>query len=112
MERAVRLKSHIRVAAILRRAGAAGVQAVVARRGDEDAGAIALKIYLGRVDGAPLARLLVETQTENGHAAFRDAFDGPQAEDRVDERLAREAKIDRDLWIVEIEDREGRSFTD
>lgn len=109
MDRPSRLKSDFRVAAILRRAGSAGIAAVVARKGDADAGAIAIKIYLGRAAGA---RLMMETRVHDDAVAWSDVFDGPQAEHIVDARLAKEAKFDRDLWVVEIEDRLGRSFTD
>jgi hypothetical protein len=108
MERSPRVKSEIRAAAILRRASAAGVAAVVARKGDSDAGTIAIKIYLGRETGA---RLLMEIRADDG-LLWRDAFDTPQPEDIVDARLAKEARFDRDLWIIEIEDRAGRSFAD
>ncbi len=112
MDRPPRLKTEIRVAAILRRAGAAGVSAVVARRGDADAGAIAIKIYLGRIGGAGQGRLVMESRGDDDALHWRDLFDGPQTESLIDERLARETKFDRDLWIVEIEDRAGRSFAD
>lgn len=112
MERLVRLKSEIRVAAILRRAASAGAGAQIVRRGDADAGAIALKIYLGRLSDGPAARLIMEAYDENGVAVWRPAYDAPQAERVIDERLARESAFDRDLWIVEIEDKEGRSFAD
>lgn len=103
-----RLKSEIRVAAQLRRAGAAGAFAVVARRGDPDAGAIAVKVYLG----ARRAALHVEARGENGERLWRQPFDGPVEEATVDDYLEKEKRFDRDLWIIEIEDREGRGFLD
>lgn len=103
-----RLKSEIRVSAQLRRAAAAGAFAVVARRGDPDAGAIAVKVYLG----ARRARLLVEARDEAGRATWREPFDGPVEEMQIDAWLDKERKFDADLWIVEIEDREGRAFVD
>lgn len=101
-----RLKSEIRVAAQLRRAHSAGAFAVVARRGDPDAGAIAVKVYLG----ARQARLFVEARDEDGKAIWREPFDGAVEEDRIDAFLDKEKRFDSDLWIVEIEDREGRAF--
>lgn len=109
MDRPPRLKSEIRVASILRRAASAGVAAVVARKGDADAGTIAIKIYLGREIGA---RLLMEARDGGDTAQWRDAFGAPQPETTVDERLAKEARFDRDLWVIEIDDRNGRSFAD
>ena len=101
-----RLKSEIRAAAHLRRAQAAGAFAVIARRGDPDAGAIAVKVYIG----ARRARLFVEARDDQGNAAWRDPFDGAVDEAEVDRYLDRERRFDSDLWIIEIEDREGRGF--
>ena len=103
-----RLKSEIRVSAQLRRAAAAGAFAVVARRGDPDAGAIAVKVYLG----GRLAALHVEARSESGERTWRQPFDGPVEEAIVDAYLEKEKRFDRDLWIIEIEDREGRGFLD
>ncbi|MBZ0217914.1 MAG: DUF1491 family protein [Fimbriimonadaceae bacterium] len=38
--------------------------------------------------------------------------DEPEREDQIDQRLAREIKFDPDIWVVEIEDRQGRDFLD
>jgi hypothetical protein len=103
-----RLKSEIRVAAQLRRAHAAGTFAVVARRGDPDAGSIAVKIYLG----AGRAKLYMQSRDENGKAVWSEPFDGAADEAEVDKYLDKEKRFDSDLWIVEIEDREGRGFLD
>lgn len=107
-----RLKTEIRVAAYLRLCQGEGVFAQIARKGDPDAGAIAVKIFMGRAESGPLARLFVQSIDDKGEPAWREAFDGPAAEEKIDDRLAKESRIDPDLWIVEIEDREGRSFLD
>jgi hypothetical protein len=112
MDRPSRLKTHIRVAALLRRAGAAGAFAQVARRGDPDAGALAVKIFLGRIEGVPTARLLTQSLDETGAPSWREPFGGAAPETEIDRFLDKEARFDRDLWIVEIEDRKGRSFLD
>ncbi len=112
MDRPPRIKTEIRVAAHLRRVAAAGAFAQVVRKGDPDAGAIAVKVYVGRGEAGPLARLFIQSRDEAGDLLWRDAFDGPAPEERVDERLAKDRRIDPDLWIVEIEDRDGRSFLD
>lgn len=103
-----RLKTEIRVAAQLRRAASAGAFATVARRGDPDAGAIAVKVYLG----AGRARLFVEARNEVGDAVWREPLDDETDETVVDIFLGKETRFDRDLWIVEIEDRLGRAFLD
>ncbi|MEO1250894.1 MAG: DUF1491 family protein [Pseudomonadota bacterium] len=106
-----RLKTGIRVSAHLRRARAAGAFATIARKGDEDAGAVAVKVYMG----AGAAKLFVQSRDLDGNAVWRDPFEegDPQAEGaeaRIDAWLAKETAIDPDLWIVEIEDRAGRAF--
>jgi hypothetical protein len=103
-----RLKTEIRVGAQLRRAAAAGAFATIARKGDPDAGAVAVKLYLG----ARRARLYVEGRDEKGEVVWREPLGGQADESAVDAYLEKEIRFDRDLWIVEIEDREGRLFTD
>lgn len=105
-----RLKTEIRIGAHLRRARAGGAFATIARKGDADAGAVAVKVYLG----ARKARLFVQSRDLDGNFLWRDPFeDDPQTDEtepRVDAWLAKEISIDPDLWIIEIEDREGRAF--
>lgn len=103
-----RLKTEIRVAAQLRRAASAGAFATIARRGDADAGAVAVKVYLG----GRRARLLVESRNDTGEAVWREPLEGEADEAAVDQFLEKEARFDRDLWIVEIEDRQGRAFVE
>lgn len=110
MDRPPRIRTEIRIAAHLRRVIGAGAFAQVVRKGDPDAGAIAVKVFLGRGETGPLARLFVQSRDEAGELIWRDAFDGPVQEARVDERLAKDRRIDPDLWIVEVEDRQGRGF--
>ena len=115
-----RLKTEIRIAAHVRRAQGAGAFATIARRGDPDAGAVAVKVYLG----AGRSRVLVQSRDLDGRSIWRDPLasgagvdappeSGPPTdhqETEVDAWLAKETAIDPDLWIIEIEDREGRAF--
>ncbi|NWG72111.1 MAG: DUF1491 family protein [Parvularculaceae bacterium] len=110
MDRPPRLKSHILVAALLRRAEIAGAPAQIVRKGDADAGAVAVKVFLGRIDGAPMARLFLQGLDETGAPAWREPFPGAAPEGKIDALLDKERRFDRDLWIVEIEDRLGRNF--
>ena len=110
MDRPLRLKTSIRVAAHLRRCQAAGAFAHVAKKGDPDAGAVAVKVFIGRVEAGPAARLYIQTVDLDGEAAWREPFEGAAPEEEIDEWLAKERRIDPDLWVVEIEDREGRNF--
>ncbi len=101
-----RLKAKIRVDAHLRRAHGAGAFAVIARRGDDDAGAVAVKVYLG----ARAAKLFIQSRDLDGALIWREPFENDPCEEKIDAWLAREISIDPDLWIIEIEDRDGRAF--
>jgi hypothetical protein len=115
-QRAMRLKSSIWVSAYLRRCDIEGAFAAVRRRGAEDAGAIFIK--LNRLDGTgtlygPAPQSVFET--ERPADRFFIAMVGgatPAADAEIEARLARELKFDPDVWIVEVEDRQGRHFLD
>ncbi len=102
-----RLKTHIRIAAHIRRAQMGGAFAAVVRRGDEDAGAVAVKVF-----AAGKAQVFTESRNDAGEPIWRDPLDGFVAEAEADAWLAKEIEFDQDLWILEIDDREGRGFLD
>ena len=100
------LSTDIWVGALIRRAELGGAFAVVARKGDARAGAVLVKI---------LNRLTGDT------AVYAEAFRGdgervwmqPKAsheEPDLDLYIERSVRVDPDLWVVEIEDRDGRHF--
>src|SRR3569832_2574556 len=102
-----RRKAGIFVRARIRRVEVAGAQAYVARKGSEDSGAIILKI--NRLDGT----VMVLDQARRG--AEGDLVWVKPLGDSADEEKARaffdkQVKFDPDVWVVEIEDREGRAF--
>ena len=99
-----RLKSHVAVAALLRRAQGQGAFATVLRKGDPDAGA--LHVAVRTLDG--FAQLYSPIRNMAGEAAY---LAGTVAEEReVDAKVARLAEFDPDIWVVEVEDRRGRHF--
>jgi len=109
----LRLRSDIWVSAYLRRCAVEGAAAYLRRRGAEAAGAIFVKV--DRLDGCcALYGPAPQTETREGvdrlfaRVHKDDWIDPPDAE----ARLAREQKFDSDLWIVEVEDRQGRNFLD
>ena len=103
-----RLKAGIFVRALIRRAEVEGAQAYVLKKGVEESGAVFLK--LNRLDG----RVLVLTQARRGDGELvwsrplGDWSDDARARDYLDKQM----KFDPDLWIVEVEDRQGRAFVD
>jgi hypothetical protein len=107
----MRVTASLWVGAYLRRCNAAGAAAVVARRGAAEAGAIFVTV--DRLDGTidlygPAPQSMFDEARPDERlwqrlAARADA-------DAVAERLKRERKFDPDIWIVAVEDRDGRSF--
>ena len=94
------------VAAYRARLEAAGIPAYVTARGDAQAGAVLVKC--ATLDGA--ARLYGRTFGPEGDRVWMVLAEGPEAE--VDAAAARQRRADPDLWIVEIEDRQGRTLLD
>ncbi len=109
----MRLKTALWVAAYLRRCQVEGAQAVVRRRGAEEAGAIFVRIC--RLDGTsdlygPAPQSAVDPNQATDRAFVASLAAQPAADAAVEAYLAREIKFDPDVWIVEVEDRAGRSF--
>jgi hypothetical protein len=109
----MRLRADIWVSAYLRRCAVEGAYAVLRRRGAAEAGAILVKI--DRLDGttalfgpAPQSELKDGEDRLFSRLHKAEWIDPPDAE----ARLKREIGFDPDLWIVEVEDRKGRSFLD
>jgi hypothetical protein len=101
-----RVKPGLWIQAQLRRCNSDAIPAVVSRRGDPDAGSILLKI--ARRDGVSV---YAQASGRDGEAGWvRGA--GPIAEADADAYIARQAKRDPDLWVVEIEDPAGRYSLD
>lgn len=102
-----RLKTKIWVQSAVKRCLSEGVGATVARKGDEDAGAVALKLLIVGLG----CEVLTQARNKDGELGWYRAS-GPNLipETEADALLSREVGYDRDLWIVEIEDHEGRRF--
>jgi GMP synthase (glutamine-hydrolysing) len=101
-----RLKTRIVVQAALRTSTMRGIAMVVARHGDDDAGTIILKI--NRRDLG--CSVLVQTRTPTGELAWLRAVAEASDEAAADAYIARQVQRDPDLWVVEIDDRAGRSM--
>jgi hypothetical protein len=101
-----RLATGFWVAAYRARLGTAGIPVYVAAKGDDTAGAVVVK--LATLDGR--ARLY----GREGWAgdARRWAVLAEGAEGEVDAAIDRRRRTDPDLWVIEIEDRAGRTLLD
>ncbi|MBX3537368.1 MAG: DUF1491 family protein [Chelatococcus sp.] len=109
----MRLRTDFWVPAYIRRCSVEGAYAVLRRRGAAEAGAVFVKI--DPLDGTcalygPAPQSLTGDQPEE-----RFFLQIPLSEASrlaAEEKLRREIAFDPDLWIVEVEDREGRHFLD
>ncbi|MGE3142567.1 MAG: DUF1491 family protein [Hyphomonadaceae bacterium] len=102
------LRTEIWAQALIRRAQSAGAFAAVARKGDKDAGAVLVKV--ATLDGR--ARLYAPARDGAGERIWLDLSAGPLGveEQAVDAYAQKRGASDPDLWIIEIEDRAGRTF--
>ena len=100
-----RLKTHIRVSAILQRAQGGGAFAAVLRRGDPDAGALWVIVRQGR----DLHRYTEQMAMSGAREWYQD---GPFEEAEISLRTNKAVDRDPDIWIVEVEDAQGRAFLD
>ena len=103
-----RLKAGIYVKALIRRAEVAGASAYVVRRGAEEAGALFLK--LARLDGT--CTVLNQARRGEGELVWMKPLGETSDEATAAKYFEKQVRFDPDLWIVEIEDREGRAFVD
>ncbi len=102
-----RLRTDFWVGAYLNRLGTAGIPAFVTARGNSEAGSVLVR--LNTLDG----------QSRVYQKSFdllhdREVWDlmGEGEDADVDGMLQRQMSRDRDLWIIEVEDRQGRTLLD
>jgi len=99
-----RLKAEFWIMANVRRCNDNGVTAMVVRRGDSQGGTLLVKINQFDLG----CKVLTQARDIYGAAGWLAAFAGnlvPEAE--ADEYIARAMSRDPDLWVVEIESRDG-----
>ncbi len=101
-EKLARLTSAIWVDAYRARLSAEGIPVYIVARGDATAGAILIK--LASLDG--YARAYQRIMALDGSRPWDVLADGIEAD--VDAAIGRARSTDPDLWVVEVEDRDGR----
>jgi hypothetical protein len=102
-----RLTSGVWVSAYLTRLRQANIPAYVTAKGDATAGAVVVKVAL--LDGTAQA-FERRQDLETGGRVWMLLAEGAEAE--VDALLIRQRSRDPDLWLIELEDRKGRSLLD
>ncbi len=107
----MRLKAEIWVKAYIRRCASNGVPAIVARRGQSDGGVIFIKVNSlnGSVElYGPAPAGLDESSLDRCWVGCLGNMSVPEAD--ADGYLQRQLEFDPDIWIIEVEDRDGRHF--
>ena len=102
-----RLTSSFWVQAYIKKLNLLGVPAFVVSHGDDTAGAIIIKVNKLNGDAVLFERSFSLDKNVNQWSKFESGD-----EKEIDELLSRQLSRDRDLWIVEIESREGDPFLD
>lgn len=101
----VRLSTDFWVGAYIRRLGIAGIPAFVAARGNSEAGSVLVRS--NTLDGkSRIYQKSFDLKREREVWVLMDEGRNPA----MDEMLERQRGRDRDLWIIEVEDREGRTL--
>lgn len=102
-----RLTARFWVDAYLRRLGLLDIPAYVVAHGDDTGGAVLVK--LTTLDGqATLFQRSFDIMT--GERAWVELSKGNERD--IDETVTRQRGFDPDLWVIEVEDREGRHLLD
>lgn len=101
-----RLKTRMWITAQVRACAVAALIATVVRRGDEDSGAVLIKQYRGAAGFVAL----VQTRVSDDEVVWlRGTGAVPVAEAVCDAFIERAVARDPDLWVLEIEDPDGRA---
>ena len=107
----MRLRSDIWVAAYLRRVMAGGAFVAVRRKGTPESGAVFIRIDHLDGGGALYGPAPQSLNAGDGERRFIRLHGGDRLDNAaIETRLTKEQRFDSDLWIVEVEDREKRSF--
>ena len=96
-----RVKTRVWVQAFIRRTEARGYSAVLVVRGDEDAGAVLVKV--NRIDFGCV--VYTQVRDEHGNPAWLSGTgSAPVSEADANDYIDRQRKYDADLWLIEVED--------
>ncbi len=102
-----RLTAEFWVQAYLKRLSLQDIPAFVTTKGDLTAGAVLVKI--NTLDGQACCYQR-SFDLMSGERAWVILSEGEEAS--VDEAVAKQRSFDPDLWVIEVEDREGRHLLD
>jgi hypothetical protein len=102
-----RLTSEVWVSAYLTRLRLVEIPAFVVRKGDATAGSVVVKI--NTLDGQARA-FQRQFDLMSGERTWVILSEGPEPD--VDASLSKQSSFDPDLWVIEVEDKQGRHLLD
>lgn len=100
-----RLTADFWVRAYLARLEQAGIPAFVVAKGDVTAGAVLVKVATLNGQACAYQRSFDLTSDTRVWVVLKDGD-----EHAVDTAIARQRSFDPDLWVIEVEDRQGRNL--
>lgn len=103
----MRLASGVWVSAYLTRLRLADIPAFVVARGDETAGAVLVKLNTLDCNAKAFQRSFDMMTGERTWIVLAEGL-----EQDVDVSVAKQRSFDSDLWVIEVEDRQGRTLLD
>jgi hypothetical protein len=102
-----RLPTELIIAARLRALQSQGIGCYIVRKGAGQSGSILLRSVMGR----DASHLYVQSLLDDGSRGWmRVSGDTPQNDEKAQDYVARSVKRDPDLWVVEVEDRDGKNL--
>ena len=102
-----KLKSEFWVKAYLKKLSLAGIPGFVVHHGDDDAGDLLVKVCALNGTAELFQR---EYNLETGKLVWNCTFSG--SEEDADKSVKKKFGFDPDLWVLEVEDIQGKHFLD
>ncbi len=107
------LKSEIWVKAHLRRCFSAGLTAVIANKGAPEAGAVYVQVTISSQQVNVFAPAPGPTYNDDGQRNWSQPLGHePVSAEKAAEYFARQRSFDSDIWIIDIDDRQGTGLLD
>ncbi len=101
-----RIPTELWVSAHVRQCGSRGIPVYIARRGALAAGTVMVKVF---IPGSG-CRLFNQARDIDGAMGWMDIFNGETVDEkRADDYIRRTTSRDPDIWVVEVEDRQGNN---
>jgi hypothetical protein len=101
-----RIPTDLWVGAQVRNCATRNIPVYISRRGAPAAGTVMVKIVLRD----KTCRLLNQSRDLDGNLGWMDVFDGAMVDEKkADEYIHRTTARDPDLWVIEVEEAEGKN---